>query len=69
MWEQLAKLNEMGCTVPGGPNPTMPQVYFANTRQEFVGESLQKAIKLAAEVFGETKLDMIFVNLPSKGEH
>ena len=67
MYDQLAKLNEMGCSVPGGNNPTMPEIYYGNTRQEFVGESLQKAIGAARQTFGDTKLDLIFVNLPNKG--
>ena len=67
MFDQLAMLNTMGCAVPGGANPTMLEVYYGNTRQEFVGDSLQKAIKMGQDCFPGLKLDIIFVNLPNKG--
>ena len=71
MYDQLLKLNEMAVAVPlAGRDPIMPEIAFADTRQEFVGEAISRGIGFARAAFKlpETaKPDLIFVNLPDKG--
>ena len=71
MWDQLLKLNEMAVGVPlKGSDPIMPDIAFADTRSEFVGEAIQRGVTAAKATFkldAKTKPDLIFVNLPNKG--
>ena len=71
MWDQLLKLNEMAVLVPlAGNDPIMPEIAFADTRSEFVGEAIQRGINAAKATFkldAKAKPDLIFVNLPNKG--
>ena len=71
MWDQLLKLNEMAVPVPlAGNDPIMPEISFADTRSEFVGEAIQRGITAAKATFkldAKAKPDLIFVNLPNKG--